>query len=114
MNMIRVVLLGQGMVAMNLLIGLERLKRREIKPYGIPLANIDLGIDFRDINIVGSYDVDKSKIGKNIFDIALRNFNENVIPSSLRKIVVRKGIHLENLNRPVSYTHLTLPTILLV
>ena len=99
MNMIRVVLLGQGMVAMNLLIGLERLKRREIKPYGIPLANIDLGIDFRDINIVGSYDVDKNKIGKNIFDIALRNFNENVIPSSLRKIVVRKGIHLGNLNR---------------
>ncbi|HDJ89801.1 MAG TPA: myo-inositol-1-phosphate synthase, partial [Thermoprotei archaeon] len=51
------------------------------------------------INIVGSYDVDENKIGKSIFDIAIRYFDKNIISDSLRKIKVREGLHLGNLDK---------------
>jgi len=42
--MVRVLILGLGMVGTTFSVGLERIKKGEIKPYGVPLADIDLGI----------------------------------------------------------------------
>jgi len=40
--MIRAVLLGAGYVAAHLAVGLERIKKGLVKPYGIPLAKYNL------------------------------------------------------------------------
>ena len=40
--MIKTVLLGQGMVANHLAVGIERIKMGELESYGIPLANKNL------------------------------------------------------------------------
>ncbi len=95
--MIRVVVIGQGQVASNFVVGLERLKKGEIEPYGVPLADMDLGYNFNDIKIVGSYDVDAGKVGRSLYDVAKMYFNEEIIPEELKDIYVRKGISLGKL-----------------
>ena len=98
--MVRVVILGQGYVGSIFAIGVERIKRGNLEYYGIPLAN-ELSIKVEDIEIVGSYDVDKSKIGKNLHEI-VGKYWEYEIPESLKNIVIRKGIHLGSLrNLPI-------------
>ncbi len=94
--MIKVVILGQGLVATHFAVGLERLKNGEIKDYGVPLRD-RLKYKYNDIVIVGSYDVDEEKVGKTIYEIALKEFNENMVPKSLKEIVVSRGIHLDSL-----------------
>lgn len=95
--MVRVIMLGQGYVGSIFAIGIERIKRGEVNYYGIPLAN-ELPIKVEDIKIVGSYDVDKSKIGKTVFEIAQQYWGEE-IPENLENITVRKGIHLRSLRK---------------
>lgn len=95
--MIRVVILGQGMAASHLAVGLERIKRGEIQPYGIPLAQYNLPYRIEDIEIVASYDVDEEKIGKSLYDISKKLIGEIDIPPSLRDVYVRRGIHLGSL-----------------
>lgn len=98
--MVRVVILGQGYVGSIFAIGVERIKRGNLEYYGIPLAN-ELSIKVEDIEIVGSYDVDKSKIGKNLHEV-VGKYWEYEIPESLKNIVIRKGIHLGSLrNLPI-------------
>ncbi|ADT84111.1 inositol-3-phosphate synthase [Thermococcus barophilus] len=98
--MARVVILGQGYVGSIFAIGVERIKRGDLGYYGIPLAN-ELPIKVEDIEIVGSYDVDKSKIGRPLYEVVKRYW-EDEIPESLKNVVVRKGIHLGSLrNLPI-------------
>ncbi|WP_048055603.1 inositol-3-phosphate synthase [Methanotorris igneus] len=98
--MVRALILGQGFVASIFAIGVERIKRGEIDCYGVPLAN-ELPIKIEDIEIVGSYDVDKSKIGKTIYEVA-KNYWDGEIPETLKNVTIRKGIHLRSLrNLPI-------------
>ncbi len=94
--MIKVVLLGQGLVATHFAVGLERLKNGEIEDHGVPLRD-KLNYKYDEIEIVGSYDVDEAKIGKSLYEIAVNVFPKDVVPTSLKDVVVRQGIHLNSL-----------------
>ena len=98
--MVHVLILGQGYVGSTFAVGVERIKKGELGYYGIPLEN-ELQEKVEDIEIVGSYDVDKNKIGKSVYDV-VKNYWENHIPESLKNVIVRKGIHLRSLrNLPI-------------
>lgn len=98
--MVRVVILGQGYVGSIFALGVERIKTGELGYYGIPLQN-ELPIKVEDIEIVGSYDVDKNKIGKSLYEV-VKNYWDDKIPEALKNIIVRKGIHLRSLrNLPI-------------
>ncbi|NJE26219.1 myo-inositol-1-phosphate synthase [Thermococcus sp. MV5] len=98
--MVRVVILGQGYVGSIFALGVERIKNGELGYYGIPLEN-DLPIKIEDIEIVGSYDVDKNKIRKSLHEI-IENYWDDHIPANLKNVVARKGIHLGSLrNLPI-------------
>ncbi|ASJ10166.1 myo-inositol-1-phosphate synthase [Thermococcus sp. P6] len=102
--MVRVVILGQGYVASVFASGLEKIKAGKLEPYGVPLGD-ELPIKIRDIEIVGSYDVDASKVGKDLHEI-VKTYDPEA-PESLRGITVRKGIHLGSLrNLPIKATGL--------
>jgi myo-inositol-1-phosphate synthase len=94
--MVRVVIIGQGLVATHFAVGLERLKNGEITDHGVPLKN-RIPVRYDEIEIVGSYDVDEEKIGKTIYDLALKVFPREKVPSTLKDIVVNRGIHLGSL-----------------
>lgn len=95
---VNVILLGHGMVANHLLVGVERIKNNEVEPYGVPLAKKKFDYMINDINIVASYDVDKNKVGKNAYEIAEKTFEDSgiPIPRKLREITVQKGIHFNS------------------
>jgi len=98
--MVRVLILGQGYVGSTFAVGVERIKKGELGYYGIPLEN-ELQEKVEDIEIVSSYDVDKNKIGKSVYDV-VKNYWENHIPESLKNVIVRKGVHLRSLrNLPI-------------
>ncbi|NPA39555.1 MAG: inositol-3-phosphate synthase [Thermodesulfobacteria bacterium] len=98
--MVKVVILGQGYVASIFAIGLERIKKGELGYQGVPLKN-ELPIKIEEIEIVGSYDVDSSKIGKTLFDVASKYWDGN-IPETLKEVKVKKGVHLKSLrNLPI-------------
>ncbi|AFK51094.1 Myo-inositol-1-phosphate synthase [Thermogladius calderae 1633] len=92
----RVVVIGQGMAASYLEVGLERLKRNEIPDYGVPLRDW-VPVKYDDIEIVAAYDVDERKIGKTAYELAREYFNSSTIPGKLKEIQVRRGIHLGSL-----------------
>lgn len=98
--MVKVVLLGQGYVASIFAIGLERIKKGEIEPHGVPFGN-NLPIKIEEIKVVGSYDVDKNKINKSLYEV-VGNYWNGPIPETLKDIKVSKGIHLRSLrNLPI-------------
>ncbi|HHI01198.1 MAG: inositol-3-phosphate synthase [Thermococcus sp.] len=98
--MVRVIILGQGYVGSIFALGVERIKAGELGYYGIPLQN-ELPIKVEDIDIVGSYDVDRNKIGKSLYEV-VKNYWDDKIPETLKNITVRKGIHLGSLrNLPI-------------
>jgi len=90
--MVRVLILGLGMVGTTFSVGLERIKEGEIKPYGVPLANVDLGITINDIEIVGAIDIDERKVNSSIYDVAKRIYNMDNVPVTLRDIKVYPGL----------------------
>lgn len=94
--MIRAVILGQGLVGTHFAVGLERLKNGEINEYGIPL-NSRIPVSYDEIEIVASYDVDASKIGKTLYEVAEKVFPKQRIPFTLKDIIVKQGIHLGSL-----------------
>ena len=97
--MVRVVVLGMGMAASHFIVGLERLKRGDIEPYGVPLAG-KLPIDINEVEVVGVYDVDVSKVGKSVYEVAKSQIGSGVpVPESLKKLKVLEGVHLRNLDR---------------
>lgn len=97
--MVRVVVLGMGMAASHFIVGLERLRKGEIEPYGVPLADkLPIGID--EIQVVGVYDVDVNKVGKSVYEVAEGQIGSEIpIPRNLKKLKVFEGIHLRNLDR---------------
>ncbi len=96
--MIRVAILGQGMVASHLAIGIERIKQGEIEPYGVPLARYKLPYRIEDIEIVVAYDVDSSKVDRSLYEVARKLVGETLpIPETLKDVYVREGIHLGSL-----------------
>nr|AGJ71382.1 myo-inositol-3-phosphate synthase [Thermotoga sp. SG1] len=97
--MVKVLILGQGYVASTFVAGLERLKKGEIEPYGVPLAR-ELPIDFKDIKIVGSYDVDRAKIGKKLSEVVRQYWKDTGSLSD--DPVVSMGVHLGSVkNLPI-------------
>lgn len=93
--MAKVVILGHGMVANHLLVGLERIKNGELKPYGVPFGFNKLGIDFNEIEFVASYDIDGEKVGKTAYQVAKKAIGDVVpIPKNLKDLVIRTGVHL--------------------
>jgi len=103
--MIRVLMLGQGVVGTIFAVGLERIKRGELKPYGVPLADMPLKYGFKDIELVGSVEVDSRKTGKDVYQVATEFYRFGNVPESLRKVKVYKGVEmrsLKDLNIPVS------------
>ncbi len=95
--MVRAIILGQGMVATHLVVGVERIKAGELKPYGVPLAGYQLPYKVSDIEFVASYDVDPAKVGKNLHELCKEMLNELPVPETLKKLKVREGIHLGSL-----------------
>lgn len=96
-SMIRVAIVGQGLVALHFEVGLEKLKNNEIPDYGVPLKN-NLPYRYTDIEIVASYDVDEAKVGKSVYELAKKDYNgPGPIPGRLKDIIVRRGIHLGSL-----------------
>ena len=94
-----VILLGHGMVANHLIVGVERIKKGEIEPYGVPLAKKKLRYGINDINIVASYDVDKNKVGRTAYEVAKEVFNDEYsIPKEIDKIKIFRGVHLSSLS----------------
>ncbi|HIE37252.1 TPA: myo-inositol-1-phosphate synthase, partial [Candidatus Geothermarchaeota archaeon] len=97
--MVRVVVLGMGMAASHYIVGLERIKMGDVEPYGVPLAG-KLPIDISEIEVVGVYDVDTSKVGKSVYEVAKMQIGSDMpIPESLKEIKVYEGVHLRNLDR---------------
>lgn len=96
--MVNVVILGHGMAASHFIVGVERIKLDLVEPYGVPLANHELPIDIKDINVVGSYDVDLDKIGKSLYEVSKNLLGDEIeVPESLKKVYVKKGVHLKSL-----------------
>lgn len=92
---IRVVLVGQGLVATHFAVGVERIKKGELEPYGVPFAKYKMAYDIKDIEIVGSYDVDEKKVGKTVYEVAVKSVGDILpVPETLKNITVRRGIHL--------------------
>ncbi len=98
MRKIRVVILGQGLVATHFAIGLERIKLGEIEPHGVPFAKYKLSYSINDIDIVGSYDVDEAKINRTVYDVARDLVGKTLrVPETLKDINVLRGLHFRSL-----------------
>ena len=96
----KVAILGQGFVGSIFAVGVERIKKGEVELYGVPLRD-ELPYKVKDVEIVASYDVDESKVGKSVAEVCA-DYWKGEIPESLEKIKVEKGIHLNSLrNLPV-------------
>lgn len=98
--MVKFIILGQGYVGSTLVVGIEKIKKGVLELHGIPLTD-ELGIKVEELEIVGSYDVDKSKIGKTLNEVVKEYWGDNG-SSNLKEIVVKKGVHLGSLrNLPI-------------
>ncbi len=93
--MVRAVLLGSGYVASHLAVGLERIRKGLVGKHGIPLARYELPYRVEDIEIVAAYDIDVEKVGKTLYDVAIKVFGEGYgVPEELKGIKVLEGIKL--------------------
>lgn len=92
------VVLGAGLVATHFVVGVERLKEGEMKPYGIPFARYKLPYSYEEIEVVGLFDVDEEKVGRTAYDIARKLVGGMLpIPRRLADINIYRGIHLGSL-----------------
>ena len=91
---VRVLILGTGYVANYFAVGLERIKLGEIEPYGVPLADLDISIDIKDVQIVACVDVDARKVGKTVYEVARDFYQFNSVPNTLKKVKILPGIEL--------------------
>jgi len=96
---VKIVVLGAGLVGTHFAVGLERIKSGELEPYGVPLAKHKLEVPIEDLSIVGFFDVDESKVGKTMYDLALKTLGDILpIPKSLADIQVFRGLHFGSLS----------------
>ncbi|GBF09145.1 inositol-3-phosphate synthase [Aeropyrum pernix] len=92
--MVRIVVLGQGLVATHLAVGLERIKSGELEPVGVPLERFEYEIPVKSLEIVGSFDVDPGKVGRTIYQVAKDMLGSQLpVPQSLEAVRVERGIH---------------------
>lgn len=91
----KVCIFGQGFVATLFQIGVHRIARGDLEPYGVPLA-AELSYPIEAIEFVGSFDVDADKVGRNVGDIAARYWRGPAI-SGLDQIPIYSGVHLGEL-----------------
>ncbi len=92
--MVRTVILGLGMVGTTFSVGLERIKAGEIKPYGVPLADVDLGVSIDEVEVVGTIEVDARKVGQTIYDVARKFYRMDNVPETLKNVRVYPGISM--------------------
>ena len=90
--MVRVLILGLGMAGVTFTVGLERIKRGEVKPYGVPLAEVNLGVSIDEVEVVGAVDVDARKVGSNAYDVAREIYGMDNVPETLRNVRVFAGL----------------------
>ncbi|BAN90422.1 inositol-3-phosphate synthase [Aeropyrum camini] len=92
--MVRIAILGQGLVATHLAVGLERIKSGELEPIGVPLDRFEYEIPVGRLEIVGSFDVDPRKVGKTLYQVAQDMLGGQLpVPRSLEAVRVERGIH---------------------
>jgi myo-inositol-1-phosphate synthase len=90
---IRVAIFGQGLVAAHYVAGLYRLKKKEMEPYGVPLAKYKLPYDWNDQEVVLSYDVDTRKVGKSLKEVVKAALEGVVpVPEEVPDVKVRTGV----------------------
>ena len=95
---VRVVVLGAGLVGLHYAVGVERIKEGELEPYGVPLARYKMPVSIEDIELVGYFDVDESKVGRSLYELAARELGDTLpIPKSLGDVEVYKGLHFGSL-----------------
>ncbi|MEM1569208.1 MAG: myo-inositol-1-phosphate synthase [Candidatus Bathyarchaeia archaeon] len=94
MSEIKTLMLGAGYVTTFFAVGLERLKKGEIEPYGVPLADFDMGVDINDIKIIACIDVDARKVGRTMYDVARKFYRFKHVPQTLKDIVIHPGIEM--------------------
>ncbi len=92
--MVRVAILGQGYVATIFAWGLARLKKGLMEPWGVPLARVDFGVPIESLEVVASFDVDASKVGKSLYEVA-RGYGLEPEPE-LREVEVIPGLKLRS------------------
>ncbi|ABU82053.1 inositol-3-phosphate synthase [Ignicoccus hospitalis] len=91
--MIRVAVVGAGLVASHYAAGLQRLKRAEIEPYGVPLAKFKVIKDYVEEEVVSAYDVDANKVGKPLSEVVKRQLEGVVpVPPDVPDFEVREGV----------------------
>lgn len=88
----RVCIFGQGFVATIFQVGVQRIARGDIEPYGVPFTN-DLSYPIDAIEFAGSFDVDAQKIGKSVSEIVQMYWIGPSIPG-LDEVKVHAGVHL--------------------
>ncbi len=104
---VKLLLLGAGAGTSYFAAGLEKLKSKEIPPIGIPFSKDLRYYAPEDIKVVGVLDVDNSKVGKDLYEIARKLVPYDVIPRTLKDVTVERGIHCNSLKGlPVSATGL--------
>jgi len=97
MNSVRALLIGAGAGTSYFLAGLEKIKSKEVEPLGIPFLNHLKAYRPEDIKVVGVLDVDASKVGKDMYEIASKLVPYGQIPRALKDIVVERGVHCGSL-----------------
>ncbi|RLF06388.1 MAG: myo-inositol-1-phosphate synthase [Thermoprotei archaeon] len=90
--MVKVLILGLGMAGTTFAVGLERIKKGEIPPYGVPLANVDLGVKISEVEVVGAIDVDARKVGLTAYEVATKLYGMGCAPPSLKEVRVYPGL----------------------
>ncbi len=90
----KVLILGQGYVGSTLTTGVERIKNDEIDDTGVPFRD-ELDREIEDIEFLGAYEVDKDKIGKDLYEVS-QDYSSNA-PESLKDKEVKRGVDLGSL-----------------
>ncbi|NPA85180.1 MAG: myo-inositol-1-phosphate synthase [Crenarchaeota archaeon] len=91
--MVRIAIFGAGLVTAHYVAGLQRLKRKEMEPYGVPLAKYDVVISYEEEEVVAVYDVDARKIGKPLSEVVEEQLaNVIPVPKDLPELPVREGL----------------------
>ncbi|MCE4613118.1 MAG: myo-inositol-1-phosphate synthase [Desulfurococcales archaeon] len=94
---VRVAVLGAGLVGLHFAVGLERIKEGELEPVGVPLARYRVEPRIEDLELAFYVDVDDSKVGRSVYDVARRELGGILpVPESLREVEIVRGIHLDS------------------
>ncbi|MGC9071343.1 MAG: inositol-3-phosphate synthase [Acidilobus sp.] len=103
MSNIRLLLVGAGSGASYFAAGLERLRSKEIPPVGIPFLKDLRPYSPEDVMIVGVLDVDTSKVGRDMYEVAKKLVPYDEIPRTLKDVHIDRGLHCGSLKGlPVS------------